>query len=69
VDDLSRRLQIIEEKLEFHESSVDALNDVIVDQQKQIAELEEQLTKLASLLLRMEEPPSFPGDDSPPPHY
>lgn len=65
---LADRLQYLEEKFAFQERTVDALNDVILDQQTQINELEEQLLKLKSLLTSHHQMTSA-EKDPPPPHY
>ena len=65
--EISRRLQILEEKFEYQDRTIDTLNDVIIEQQAQINSLEEAIEKLQSLLaanMIQEE-----SKDPPPPHY
>lgn len=65
--EISRRLQILEEKFEYQDRTIDTLNDVIIEQQAQINSLEEAIEKLHSLLasnIIQEE-----SKDPPPPHY
>lgn len=68
-DDINQRLQVLEEKFAHQERLVDALNEVIIEQQAQIAQIEEQYQRIRALLLDMHE--QFPdgGQDPPPPHY
>jgi SlyX protein len=65
---LSNRLQNLEEKFAFQEQTIDALNDVILDQQTQINELEEQMQKLRLLLSGSHHQVGI-GKEPPPPHY
>ncbi len=65
--ELVQRLQILEEKFEYQDRTIETLNDVIIEQQAQINTMEAALVKLQSLLatnLIQEEP-----KDPPPPHY
>lgn len=66
IDELKERLQVLEEKFEFQDQTIDALNEVVIDQQNQIAHLIEQVNRLNSMLSRLEEGQS---EDPPPPHY
>lgn len=63
----AERLQVLEEKFEYQDQTIETLNDVIIEQQKQINSLEETLVKLHTLLaanmLQGEQ------NDPPPPHY
>lgn len=65
-DALPKRLQILEEKFEYQDKTLDDLNDVIIDQNKQIAQMQEQIARLEALLTNLQE---GDGDDPPPPHY
>jgi SlyX protein len=67
-DEYSDRLQALEEKFEYQEQTIDSLNDVIIDQQKQLTLLSEQVHHLRSQMAATgEEQPA--GEDPPPPHY
>ena len=67
-DEYSDRLRILEEKFEYQEQTIDSLNDVIIDQQKQLTLLTDQVHHLTSqLAATQEENPA--GEDPPPPHY
>ena len=70
LDEMNRRIQILEEKFAYQEKTIDALNDVIIDQQAQLDLLKEQLRELRELTTAVQQPP-YPsgGDDPPPPHY
>ncbi len=67
-DDVRFRLQILEEKFLYQELTIDALNDVIIDQQAQINALEDRLHRLQALLAAMTDDPGT-TEDPPPPHY
>ena len=54
-DDINQRLQVLEEKFAHQERLVDALNEVIIEQQAQIAQIEEQYQRIRALLLDMHE--------------
>lgn len=68
LDEMNRRLQILEEKFEYQEKTVDALNEVIIDQQAQLSRLEERLSRLQAFQAEAQNR-SIEGDDPPPPHY
>lgn len=67
-DDLRFRLQILEEKFEYQDQTIDALNDVIIDQQTQINALEDQIRRFQALLAAIDDNPGG-GEEPPPPHY
>ena len=67
-DEYSDRLRTLEEKFEYQEQTVDSLNDVIIDQQKQLTLLTDQVHALKSQMSSTQEDNS-PGEDPPPPHY
>ena len=71
LDEMNRRMQNLEEKFAYQERTIDALNDVIIDQQAQLDKLKEQLRELRDLANGAQQPPypSSGGDDPPPPHY
>lgn len=71
LNEMNRRMQILEEKFAYQEKTIDALNDVIIDQQAQLDMLKEQLLELRQLVTAVQQPPypSSGGDDPPPPHY
>ena len=62
------RLRILEEKFVYQEQTIDALNDVIIEQQAQLNSLEDQLLRLQALL-RADDDNYNGGVDPPPPHY
>ena len=71
LDEMSRRIQLLEEKFAYQERTIDALNDVIIEQQAELDMLKEQLRQLREGLTAAPQPPypSSGGDDPPPPHY
>ncbi|MGB3211325.1 MAG: SlyX family protein [Desulforhopalus sp.] len=68
IDIVTDRVQILEEKFEYQERTIDALNDVIIEQQKQLNALEDQIYRLQALLAAREDKPNE-DEDPPPPHY
>ncbi|MBU1568024.1 MAG: SlyX family protein [Proteobacteria bacterium] len=67
-DDTNIRLQVLEEKFAHQERLVDALNEVIIEQQLQLRTIEEQFSRFRALLEAMHDRPPG-GQDPPPPHY
>ncbi len=65
---IDNRIRILEEKFEYQEQTIDALNDVVIDQQTLIDALEDKINRLQSLLSGIEDIPGG-GDEPPPPHY
>lgn len=67
-NEYSDRLRALEEKFEYQEQTIDSLNEVIIDQQKQLTELTEQVHHLKSQLAASQDDQPA-GGDPPPPHY
>lgn len=67
-NEYSDRLRVLEEKFEYQELTIDTLNDVIIDQQKQLAQLSDQIRILKSQMSATQDE-KFQGEDPPPPHY
>jgi SlyX protein len=67
-DEYSDRLRALEEKFEYQDQTIDSLNEVIIDQQKQLSLLTEQIHHLKSQLATGGEEQAA-GEDPPPPHY
>ena len=67
-DEYSDRLQLLEEKFEYQELTIDNLSEVIIDQQKQLTLLFEQIERLRSQLTASQDD-HLAGEDPPPPHY
>ena len=63
----AERLVEVETKLAFQERTIAQLQEVLLDQQKQIDRLRLQLEKLRSRLDSA--PGDDPRDEPPPPHY
>jgi SlyX protein len=67
-DDITARVQILEEKFAHQERLVDALNEVIIEQQRQIGRTEEHLQQVLAMLEAASD--QLPGSqEPPPPHY
>ncbi len=67
-DDVTHRIRILEEKFAFQDRTIDALNDVIIEQQTQLNSLEDKIRRLEALLAAMENSPGS-IENPPPPHY
>lgn len=65
---MNNRLQLLEEKFLYQEKTIDALNEVILEQQQQLSTLVEEMHRLKMMLTSMEIAPSG-GTEPPPPHY
>jgi len=66
--ELENRIRILEEKHEYQDHTVEALNQVLIRQQAQIDALQEELIKLRKDML----PTNVEAGDvahDPPPHY
>jgi SlyX protein len=67
--DLESRVMELESRLAFQDDTIQALNDVLVTQQRSIDRLELQITAL----IKRQDEVGGQGDgfaeDSPPPHY
>ncbi|MDK9705978.1 MAG: SlyX family protein [Desulforhopalus sp.] len=67
-DDITVRMQILEEKFAHQERLVDSLNEVIIDQQRQLDRIEEHLRQVLAMLEAASD--HLPeGQEPPPPHY
>ncbi len=67
--DLEQRVTDLESRLAFQDDTIQALNDVLVEQQRVVERLQLQM---AALLKRQEEMVGQYGsfeEDAPPPHY
>jgi len=67
-DTINDRIQILEEKFEYQERTIDALNEVIIEQQTQLNVFENKILRLEALVSGIEDNPNG-GEDPPPPHY
>ncbi|MCI8211839.1 hypothetical protein AUC61_20100 [Pseudomonas sp. S25] len=66
---LEARVTDLESRLAFQDDTIQALNDVLVTQQRALDRLQQQM---AAMLKRQEEMGSqfeIFGEDAPPPHY
>jgi SlyX protein len=68
MNEMNDRLQVLEEKFEYQDRTIDALNQVIIEQQSQLNSIEDQILRLRALLSTIEDSPSG-GEEPPPPHY
>lgn len=67
-DEIDERLTHLEEKFLYQEETIDALNEVILEQQEQLSALVEEMGRLKAMLTAMEVGPAN-GNEPPPPHY
>lgn len=65
---VDERLQILEERYLYQERTIDALNEVIIEQQNQFQSLSDQIRRLQGLLTALQDSP-VEGEEPPPPHY
>lgn len=68
-EDVDMRLQSLEEKFEYQDRTIDALNEVIIAQQNQLALITEELERLKTMLRTLEDTPAGGFNEPPPPHY
>ena len=67
-DAIDERLQLLEEKFLYQEQTIDALNEVVLEQQHQLSTLLEEISRLKMMISTLDvDPPG--GDEPPPPHY
>jgi uncharacterized coiled-coil protein SlyX len=66
-NDTHNRIQILEEKFEHQERTIDSLSDVIIGQQAQLDLLENQIRRLEAMLAAIDD--NLGGKEPPPPHY
>lgn len=66
---LDNRVMELETRLAFQDDTIQALNDVVVTQQRQIERLQAQIAALIKRQEEMATPADGFGEDSPPPHY
>ena len=64
---MEARIQRLEEKLAFQDQEIEALNDALIDQQRDMDRLIEQLENMRVQLRSMAEAPVL--ENTPPPHY
>ena len=67
-NDIDKRFRCLEEKFLYQEQTIDALNEVILEQQEQLATLAEEINRLKTMLATLETGPSN-GNEPLPPHY
>lgn len=66
---LDNRVVELETRLAFQDDTIQALNDVVVTQQRQMERLQAQMAALIKRQEEMAPPDDGFGEDSPPPHY
>ena len=68
--DMEHRIERLEETLALQDRMMEQLNQVVIEQQRQIDQLTRQITLLADRVkgLNLEENGGA-GDEPPPPHY
>jgi uncharacterized coiled-coil protein SlyX len=67
-NDMHNRIQILEEKFEHQERTIDSLSDVIIGQQAQLDLLEDHIRRLEAMLATIDDSLGG-GKEPPPPHY
>lgn len=67
-DAFAERLQILEENFLYQDKMIDALNEVIIEQQTRLNLLHDEISRLQAMLSTMQDHPDN-GEDPPPPHY
>lgn len=68
-DNLESQIEDLQVKFSFQEETIEALNEVILRQQRSIEHLTNQMTMLRSRLDSMSSNDVNPQDNEPPPHY
>ncbi|WP_233491470.1 SlyX family protein [Wohlfahrtiimonas sp. G9077] len=69
MDDLRARVDELEQREAFHELTIETLNQCLIDQQRQIEDLHNQLVKLSSKLAEKTEDSQISLLNERPPHY
>ncbi|MDC7251396.1 SlyX family protein [Wohlfahrtiimonas chitiniclastica] len=69
MDDLRARVDELEQREAFHELTIETLNQCLIDQQRQIEDLHNQLITLSSKLAEKTEDSQISLLDERPPHY
>jgi SlyX protein len=65
--ELEIRVQLLEEKFEYQDQTIETLNEVIIGQQRTIDRLQAQLDLIKEELLSTSQ--EFEDVNEPPPHY
>lgn len=66
---LEARITELESRLAFQDDTIQALNDVLVAQRRELDQLQLQLAVLAKRQEELRGWLEVPGDEAPPPHY
>ncbi len=67
---MENRIIDLQSQLAFQDQTINELNDVITDQQKQIDELRQQIQILEQRIISLAENSGVSGEkEPPPPHY
>ena len=69
MDDLRARVDELEQREAFHELTIETLNQCLIDQQRQIEDLHNQLITLSSKLAEKTEDSQISLLNERPPHY
>ena len=72
-DQLSNRIEQLETQLTFQEDTIESLNQLVTQQNKELADMHERIRwlgrKLNQLQQNDEGPDADPSQEPPPPHY
>lgn len=66
-DNLESRIQVLEEKYEYQDRTVEMLNQVLIQQQQQIEQLRDELERLKQQMMATTAEKEI--SQEPPPHY
>lgn len=67
--ELEQRVIELETRLAFQDDTITALNDVVVEQQRVLERLQQQVALLARRQVEMAGQFGIAEDEAPPPHY
>lgn len=66
---MSNKVEDLESRLAFQEDTLETLNKVVIEQQKEIEKLNSYVRFLKDKIATVEHSISTPDNEAPPPHY